>query len=254
MFGADLWLFFLSLFFQNMPKYICFGFWWPVSSKVFLKTTIFLFSLIVSYFNFIGCTIFFFLSWRKLLCKFLINGLVSLSPGRERHYGAAGRCFFWPRVGHMFKRDMDEAPVVHTVDGIVFMLPDILTSFLLTSQTRWKKMCSPLAWVSRRSLLAACLLFAGRAFQMEDDLVISFQLLLCTLEFCIKRCPRDLLQPLYSKEATVLCGILLSLSLLHLLLIIQCLFRGNGGNEMTVILPHIPDFFFPAFTNWRNTH
>ncbi|XP_068186956.1 retinoblastoma-associated protein isoform X2 [Antennarius striatus] len=32
---------------------------------------------------------------------------------------------------------------------------------------------------------------------MEDDLVISFQLLLCTLEFCIKRCPPDLLQPLY---------------------------------------------------------
>uniref|UniRef100_A0A674NYL7 Retinoblastoma 1 n=1 Tax=Takifugu rubripes TaxID=31033 RepID=A0A674NYL7_TAKRU len=38
---------------------------------------------------------------------------------------------------------------------------------------------------------------AGRALQMEDDLVISFQLLLCTLEFCIKRCPPDLLQPLY---------------------------------------------------------
>ncbi len=34
---------------------------------------------------------------------------------------------------------------------------------------------------------------------MEDDLVISFQLLLCTLELCIKRCPSDLLQPLYSK-------------------------------------------------------
>lgn len=34
---------------------------------------------------------------------------------------------------------------------------------------------------------------------MDDDLVISFQLLLCTLEFCIKRCPPELLQPLYSK-------------------------------------------------------
>ncbi|TNN88688.1 Retinoblastoma-associated protein [Liparis tanakae] len=32
---------------------------------------------------------------------------------------------------------------------------------------------------------------------MEDDLVISFQLLLCTLELFIKRCPADLLQPLY---------------------------------------------------------
>uniref|UniRef100_A0A8C3B112 Retinoblastoma-associated protein n=1 Tax=Cyclopterus lumpus TaxID=8103 RepID=A0A8C3B112_CYCLU len=37
----------------------------------------------------------------------------------------------------------------------------------------------------------------GRALQMEDDLVISFQLLLCTLELFIKRCPPDLLQPLY---------------------------------------------------------
>uniref|UniRef100_A0A8C3B583 Retinoblastoma-associated protein n=1 Tax=Cyclopterus lumpus TaxID=8103 RepID=A0A8C3B583_CYCLU len=44
---------------------------------------------------------------------------------------------------------------------------------------------------------AASLLLAGRALQMEDDLVISFQLLLCTLELFIKRCPPDLLQPLY---------------------------------------------------------
>ncbi|XP_061558132.1 retinoblastoma-associated protein isoform X1 [Phycodurus eques] len=41
------------------------------------------------------------------------------------------------------------------------------------------------------------LLAKGRALQMEDDLVISFQLLLCTLELFIKRCPPDLLQPLY---------------------------------------------------------
>ncbi|KAK5859159.1 hypothetical protein PBY51_003245 [Eleginops maclovinus] len=41
------------------------------------------------------------------------------------------------------------------------------------------------------------LLAKGRALQMEDDLVISFQLLLCTLELFIKRCPSDLLQPLY---------------------------------------------------------
>uniref|UniRef100_A0A672JSI1 Retinoblastoma-associated protein n=1 Tax=Salarias fasciatus TaxID=181472 RepID=A0A672JSI1_SALFA len=37
----------------------------------------------------------------------------------------------------------------------------------------------------------------GRALQMEDDLVISFQLLLCTLELFIKRCSPELLQPLY---------------------------------------------------------
>ncbi|XP_015251259.1 PREDICTED: retinoblastoma-associated protein isoform X2 [Cyprinodon variegatus] len=41
------------------------------------------------------------------------------------------------------------------------------------------------------------LLAKGRALQMEDDLVISFQLLLCTLELFIKRCPADQLQPLY---------------------------------------------------------
>lgn len=43
------------------------------------------------------------------------------------------------------------------------------------------------------------LLCAGRALQMEDDLVISFQLLLCVLEFFIKRCPANLLQTPFSK-------------------------------------------------------
>lgn len=38
---------------------------------------------------------------------------------------------------------------------------------------------------------------------MEDDLVIAFQLLLCVLEFYIKRCPSSLLQPLYSKQVTL---------------------------------------------------
>uniref|UniRef100_A0A8C3B2Z6 Retinoblastoma-associated protein n=1 Tax=Cyclopterus lumpus TaxID=8103 RepID=A0A8C3B2Z6_CYCLU len=48
-----------------------------------------------------------------------------------------------------------------------------------------------------RSCWTMFLLAKGRALQMEDDLVISFQLLLCTLELFIKRCPPDLLQPLY---------------------------------------------------------
>uniref|UniRef100_A0A668AIV8 Retinoblastoma-associated protein n=1 Tax=Myripristis murdjan TaxID=586833 RepID=A0A668AIV8_9TELE len=48
-----------------------------------------------------------------------------------------------------------------------------------------------------RSCWTMFLLAKGRALQMEDDLVISFQLLLCVLEFFIKRCPADLLQPLY---------------------------------------------------------
>uniref|UniRef100_A0A3B3ZFI4 Uncharacterized protein n=1 Tax=Periophthalmus magnuspinnatus TaxID=409849 RepID=A0A3B3ZFI4_9GOBI len=41
-------------------------------------------------------------------------------------------------------------------------------------------------------------LLAKKALQMEDDLVISFQLLLCVMEYFIKRCPADLVQPLYS--------------------------------------------------------
>uniref|UniRef100_A0A8C3B304 Retinoblastoma 1 n=1 Tax=Cyclopterus lumpus TaxID=8103 RepID=A0A8C3B304_CYCLU len=48
-----------------------------------------------------------------------------------------------------------------------------------------------------RSCWTMFLLAKGKALQMEDDLVISFQLLLCTLELFIKRCPPDLLQPLY---------------------------------------------------------
>ncbi|XP_077403089.1 retinoblastoma-associated protein [Vanacampus margaritifer] len=46
------------------------------------------------------------------------------------------------------------------------------------------------------------LLAKGKALQMEDDLVISFQLLLCTLELFIKRCPSALLQPLYQSAAS----------------------------------------------------
>nr|XP_020454574.1 retinoblastoma-associated protein [Monopterus albus] len=42
------------------------------------------------------------------------------------------------------------------------------------------------------------LLAKGRTLQMEDDLVISFQLLLCALEFFIKRCPSEILQPPYT--------------------------------------------------------
>ncbi|KAJ0004396.1 hypothetical protein NQD34_010610 [Periophthalmus magnuspinnatus] len=46
-------------------------------------------------------------------------------------------------------------------------------------------------------------LFKGKALQMEDDLVISFQLLLCVMEYFIKRCPADLVQPLYKSVITV---------------------------------------------------
>ncbi|MCI4386587.1 hypothetical protein PGIGA_G00064160 [Pangasianodon gigas] len=55
--------------------------------------------------------------------------------------------------------------------------------------------------VKRQELLRCSwilfLLAKGSVLQMEDDLVIAFQLLLCVLEFYIKRCPSSLLQPLY---------------------------------------------------------
>uniref|UniRef100_A0A3Q1IIY4 Uncharacterized protein n=1 Tax=Anabas testudineus TaxID=64144 RepID=A0A3Q1IIY4_ANATE len=49
-----------------------------------------------------------------------------------------------------------------------------------------------------RSCWTMFLLAKGRALQMDDDLVISFQLLLCTLELFIKRCPSELLQAPYT--------------------------------------------------------
>ncbi|KAK7925573.1 hypothetical protein WMY93_007883 [Mugilogobius chulae] len=55
--------------------------------------------------------------------------------------------------------------------------------------------------LNNREIAQSCwtlfLLAKGKALQMEDDLVISFQLLLCAMEFFIKRCSTDLVQPLY---------------------------------------------------------
>ncbi|XP_042287607.1 retinoblastoma-associated protein isoform X2 [Thunnus maccoyii] len=68
---------------------------------------------------------------------------------------------------------------------------------------RFEKICKKILVSDgkERETMRGCwtmfLLAKGRALQMEDDLVISFQLLLCTLELFIKRCPPDLLQPLY---------------------------------------------------------
>uniref|UniRef100_A0A8C7N6Z4 Retinoblastoma-associated protein n=1 Tax=Oncorhynchus kisutch TaxID=8019 RepID=A0A8C7N6Z4_ONCKI len=55
--------------------------------------------------------------------------------------------------------------------------------------------------ISGKEILRSCwtmfLLAKGGALQMEDDLVISFHLMVCVLEFFIRRCPPSLLQPLY---------------------------------------------------------
>uniref|UniRef100_A0A4W5NBX6 Retinoblastoma-associated protein n=1 Tax=Hucho hucho TaxID=62062 RepID=A0A4W5NBX6_9TELE len=53
-----------------------------------------------------------------------------------------------------------------------------------------------------RSCWTMFLLAKGRALQMEDDLVISFHLMVCVLEFFIRRCLPSLLHPLYQ---SVIC-------------------------------------------------
>ncbi|XP_041751018.1 retinoblastoma-associated protein [Coregonus clupeaformis] len=70
---------------------------------------------------------------------------------------------------------------------------------------RFEKTCSKIYAVDSeakgKEILRSCwtmfLLAKGRALQMEDDLVISFHLMVCVLEFFIRRCPPSLLQPLY---------------------------------------------------------
>ncbi|XP_028321984.1 retinoblastoma-associated protein [Gouania willdenowi] len=76
---------------------------------------------------------------------------------------------------------------------------------MLALYQRYEKMCKKIFVVTadgrERETLRICwtmfLLAKGKALQMEDDLVISFQLLLCTLELIIKHCSPDLLQPSY---------------------------------------------------------
>ncbi|XP_069002766.1 retinoblastoma-associated protein isoform X1 [Embiotoca jacksoni] len=76
---------------------------------------------------------------------------------------------------------------------------------LLALYQRFEKTCNKVFALTsdgkERETMRTCwtmfLLAKGRTLQMEDDLVISFQLLLCTLELFIKRCSPDLLQPVY---------------------------------------------------------
>ncbi|CAG5875392.1 unnamed protein product [Menidia menidia] len=76
---------------------------------------------------------------------------------------------------------------------------------MLALYQRFEKTCKKIFALTpegtERETMKTCwtmfLLAKGRTLQMEDDLVISFQLLLCTLELFIKRCSPGLLQPLY---------------------------------------------------------
>uniref|UniRef100_A0A4W5N7Z5 Retinoblastoma-associated protein n=1 Tax=Hucho hucho TaxID=62062 RepID=A0A4W5N7Z5_9TELE len=75
---------------------------------------------------------------------------------------------------------------------------------------RFEKTCSKIytedSEAKGKEILRSCwtmfLLAKGRALQMEDDLVISFHLMVCVLEFFIRRCLPSLLHPLYQ---SVIC-------------------------------------------------
>lgn len=53
--------------------------------------------------------------------------------------------------------------------------------------------------ISNFTLKCELFLFSGEVLQMEDDLVISFQLMLCVLDYFIKLSPPALLREPYSK-------------------------------------------------------
>ncbi|KAF7656027.1 hypothetical protein LDENG_00047180 [Lucifuga dentata] len=102
------------------------------------------------------------------------------------------------------KLDVNLDTISTKVDSVLTRLEKTYDVTLALYQ-RFEKTCKKIFALSsdskEREIVRSCwtmfLLAKGRALQMEDDLVISFQLLLCTLEFLIKRCPSGLLQPLY---------------------------------------------------------
>uniref|UniRef100_A0A1A8SCW2 Retinoblastoma-associated protein n=1 Tax=Nothobranchius rachovii TaxID=451742 RepID=A0A1A8SCW2_9TELE len=82
---------------------------------------------------------------------------------------------------------------------------DVLLALYQRFEKTCKKIFTSTTYGKERETMQTCwtmfLLAKGRTLQMEDDLVISFQLLLCTLELFIKRCSPDLLQPLYQSSS-----------------------------------------------------
>ncbi|XP_049597664.1 retinoblastoma-associated protein [Syngnathus scovelli] len=81
---------------------------------------------------------------------------------------------------------------------------DVMLALYQRFEKTFKKIFVEVPKAKVTELMRSCwtmfLLAKGKALQMEDDLVISFQLLLCTLELFIKRCPPELLQPLYQSS------------------------------------------------------
>lgn len=73
-----------------------------------------------------------------------------------------------------------------------------LCMFIYSSNvTKWDKACL--------NILPGiiCILISGKLLQMEDDLVLSFQLLLCVLEYFIKILPAELIKEPYSKFSKI---------------------------------------------------
>ncbi|XP_034034545.1 retinoblastoma-associated protein [Thalassophryne amazonica] len=102
------------------------------------------------------------------------------------------------------KLDVNLDTISTRVDSVLTRLENKYEVMLALYQ-RFEKTCKKIFALDsddkERETIESCwtmfLLAKGKALQMEDDLVISFQLLLCVLEFFIKRCPPDLLQPPY---------------------------------------------------------
>ncbi|KAG7516022.1 retinoblastoma-associated protein [Solea senegalensis] len=102
------------------------------------------------------------------------------------------------------KLDVNLDTINTKVDSVMTRLEkkyDVTLALYQRFEKTCKRIFALVADDKEREIMRSCwtmfLLAKGRVLQMEDDLVISFQLLLCTLELFIKRCPPDLLQPLY---------------------------------------------------------
>uniref|UniRef100_A0A8C9RAH6 Retinoblastoma 1 n=1 Tax=Scleropages formosus TaxID=113540 RepID=A0A8C9RAH6_SCLFO len=77
---------------------------------------------------------------------------------------------------------------------------------------RFEKTCCKVYADTSSHLLFVTLFFSlflfctGKVLQVEEDLVISFQLLMCVLDFYIKRCPATMLQQPYKTVVSALSG------------------------------------------------
>uniref|UniRef100_A0A672JTB8 Retinoblastoma-associated protein n=1 Tax=Salarias fasciatus TaxID=181472 RepID=A0A672JTB8_SALFA len=112
-------------------------------------------------------------------------------------------CFTLTQVLKAVSLDVTQfMSVVRKLDVNLDTISTKVTSALTRLEKKYEVMLALYQrFEKERETLRTCwtmfLLAKGRALQMEDDLVISFQLLLCTLELFIKRCSPELLQPLY---------------------------------------------------------